>query len=104
MHCNGCTVCFSHPLRILRSTIDEWEAPKRFPIEMVPDSTVYTISDWFHVTFGAFFNVTKRIESMFFFISLKDYIMNLQPTLLYKITIPYSYTATGNDTPRSKRL
>ena len=28
MHCNGFTVCFSHPLRILRSTTDEWEAPK----------------------------------------------------------------------------
>ena len=28
-----------------------------------------------------------------FLYPLKDYDMNLQPTLLYKITIPYSYTA-----------
>ena len=33
----------------------------RFRIELIPDSTVYTISDWFHVTFRAFSDVTKRI-------------------------------------------
>ena len=26
----------------------------RFLIELIPDSTVYTISDWFHATFLAF--------------------------------------------------
>ena len=30
LHCSGFTVCFSHPLRFLHSTSDEWEASRSY--------------------------------------------------------------------------
>ena len=36
--------------------------PMRFRTELISDSTVYTISDWFHATFKAFsFENTKTV-------------------------------------------
>ena len=59
VHCNGITVFLFRPLYIIRSIPDEWEARveliMRFRIEMIPDSTVYTISNRFHATFRAAF-------------------------------------------------
>ena len=45
----------------------------------------------------------KREDFFFFLYPLKDYIMNLQPTLLYKITIPYSYTILLETIPRGAK-
>ena len=46
----------------------------------------------------------KETEGTIFFLyPLKDYIMNLQPTLLYKITIPYSYTILLETIPRGAK-
>ena len=39
----------------------------------------------------------------FFLYPLKDYNMNLQPTLLCKITIPYSYTILLETIPRGAK-
>ena len=57
-----CTVMVSPysvmvPLRILRSPLMDSrlvELIMRFRTELISDSTVYTISDWFHATFRAF--------------------------------------------------
>ena len=35
----------------------------RFRIELIPDSTVYSISDWFHVPFRAFPKTRKRYKA-----------------------------------------
>ena len=57
-----CTVMVSPhsvlvPLRILRSSLMDSRLVQlimRFRTELISDSTVYTISDWFHATFRAF--------------------------------------------------
>ena len=35
----------------------------RFRTELISDSTVYTISDWFHATFRAFSFMRKQYEA-----------------------------------------
>ena len=47
---------------------------------------------------------TPKNETVFFLLyPLKDYNMNLQPTLLYKITILYSYTILLETIPRGAK-
>ena len=51
------TVCFLHPLRILEAhqmSGRPVEVIMRLRIELIPESTVYKISDWLHATFREF--------------------------------------------------
>ena len=50
-----------------------------------------------------FSNLLTVISVENFLYPLKDYNMNLQPTLLYKITVPYSYTILLETIPRGAK-